>query len=211
MSISTATTSAPIACRSLTVDEADLAIDFVTPIVHEVPIFKWMLGVRAGDPDMVRLIAELLVAVALPRERVVGAFSGDELVGLVVWAPPNRGVEDMPEPYRQRAIDALRADLAMAARMQQHQAAMAQHQPQGPYVEVLLAAIIPDRRGGDIVTKMVEPAFRSAAAHNAGVTATTASLELGAVLMRKYGAVQTEEFNIGPVGLHVYVVAPEDV
>ncbi|WP_018180182.1 hypothetical protein [Jongsikchunia kroppenstedtii] len=210
MSMPTAT-SAPIACRSLTFDEADLAIDFVTPIVHEVPIFRWMLGVRVDEPDMVRLIAELLVAVALPRDRVVGAFIDNELVGLVVWAPPNRGVEDMPEPYRQRAIDALQADPGMAARMHQHQIAMAEHQPKGPYVEVLLAAIVPGRRGGDIVTTMIEPAFRSAAEHNVGVTATTASLELGAVMMRKYGAVRTDEFTVGPVGLNVYLVAPEDV
>lgn len=211
MSTPTTTASAPITCRSMTVEEADLVIDFITPIVHEVPIFQWMLGIRQSDPDMVRLIAELLIAVALPRARVVGAFSDDELVGLVVWAPPNRGVEDMLEPYRQHAIEALQADPAMAARIHQHQVAMAEHQPKGPHAEVLLAAIIPDRRGGDIVAKMVEPAFRSAKEHNAGVTATTASLELGAVLMRKYGAVRTEEFSVGPVGLNVYVVAPEDV
>lgn len=207
MSTTTAT-SAPIACRPLSVDESELAVDFVTPIVQEVPIFTWMLGSRGANPGMIRMMAQLLIAVALPRGRVCGAFSDGELVGVLVWAPADRGPEGLPETTRDQLIETLRHDRDLAARMQQHQNAMAAHQPSGRYVEVLLAAIVPDQRGGDIVAKMVEPVFESAAEHNAGVTATTASLQLGAVLMRKYGAVQTDEFDVGPVTLHVYVVEP---
>jgi len=194
--------------RVLTVDELDLAIDLLRPVLREVPLHQWLLGECGDDPDIERWLVELQLLEHLRAGYVLGGFEGAELIGVLMWSPAEP-FQRPPEPeFERRSIELLRPHPQFVQRLAEFKRVCAQGRLPRPDVEIVLAGYSERARGSDLSERLLAPAFAEARRAGSGVWMATAARGIGSSAAQRFGFRQVGEYTIGPVTMHVHRSQP---
>jgi len=193
------------AVRVLTVDDLDLAIDLLVPAMREAALNEWLLGEWSDDSEVQRWLIELKLLESLRAGYVLGGFDRADLVGVLMWTPPEP-FKPVPEPrFQRRSLELLKTRPQLVQRLAEFQRIDAENRRQRPPVAVALVGRAPRARGTDMMAKLLAPVFDAARAARSGVWFATASPDFGASWGRRFGFEPDGEYVIGPVTMHVFL------
>jgi len=197
--------------RVLRFDELADAVDVLAPVLREAPLNEWMLGECADDVEIRRWLIELQLIESLRAGYVLGGFDNGELVGVLVWSPPEP-YEPRPEPeFQRRSIELLEHRPGLRQRLAEFHRATMENPPPRPNVTMLLAGLAPRARSTDLMAKLLTPVLEAATGAGACVWFATAALEIGASSIARFSFEAVGEYAVGPVTMHAYLKPYESV
>lgn len=171
-------------------------------------MYRWVLGDHLPDLTLREWLAEILVRPYLNAGCVLGSFQNEHLVGILIWHPHDVELSPDGEPplgpadfVRVAAIPGLRERLIEFLTSPQLPS------PASDAVDVRIAAIVPEARGGDALVRMMREVERFCVSAARPYYAWTGSKRLRDWFVHEWGAslFATESRN----GLDLYGVVSE--
>ncbi|MCG7630772.1 hypothetical protein MHN80_00440 [Gordonia McavH-238-E] len=194
--------------RTLTAADLRPATELLARAVEEIPLYRWVLGDRLTDRSLREWLAEILVRPYLGAGYVIGSFFDEHLVGILIWHPHDVELSSdgapllIPEDFvRVATIPGLRERLIQFLTSEQLPF------PATDAVDVRIAAVAPEVRGGDALTGMMREVERFCVSAARPYYAWTGSKRLRDWFVHEWGAslFATESRN----GLDLYGVVSE--
>ncbi len=171
-------------------------------------MYRWVLGDHLPDLTLREWLAEILVRPYLKAGCVLGSFQNEHLVGILIWHPHDVELSPDGEPplvpadfVRVAAIPGLRERLIEFLTSPQLPS------PASDAVDVRIAAIVPEARGGDALVRMMREVERFCVSAARPYYAWTGSARLRDWFVHEWGATlfATEQRN----GLDLYGVVSD--
>ncbi len=191
--------------RVLTRDDLPAILDLLRGVLAEIPLYRWVLGDAADDRAALDWCGEFLVASQLPRDKVHGAFAGDDLVGVMVWGTPDEPAI-LPPEFVEATTVFLRGRPDIYVRLQEHATRLSSLAIEQPAAECYFAAVHRDHRRQGTLAGLIAPIVETAKERRIAGTMATAEPNLAAYLMRAWGASAHGSVDVGGVELTLYVV-----
>ncbi|MFE0747906.1 hypothetical protein [Gordonia sp. NPDC058843] len=194
--------------RTLTTADLRPATQLLARAIEDIPLYRWVLGDYLTDPALREWLAEILVRPYLKAGYVIGSFQNEHLVGVLIWHPHDVELSSDGEPplvpddfVRVAAIPGLRERLIQFLTSAQLPS------PAADAVDVRIAAVLPEARGGDALVRMMREVERFCVAAARPYYAWTGSERLRDWFVHEWGATlfATESRN----GLDMYGVVSE--
>lgn len=130
----------------------------------EMPLFDWVLGDDARDPDSRALLARVILRPMLLSGRVLGVHDGDRLAGVLAWhAPGDREASAGTQVAEDAQQLVQRPD--MARRLIDLWSRDPLPAPEAGAVGVPIAAVRPGARSAGVLHRLMEPVEEYCAAH----------------------------------------------
>ncbi|MGW6033004.1 hypothetical protein CYJ73_02105 [Gordonia terrae] len=194
--------------RTLTTADLRPAAELLARAVDEIPLYRWVLGEHIADPTLCEWLAEILVRPHLEAGYVIGSHQDGRLVGILVWHPHDADLSPDGSPPLVPA-DFLRASTipGLRERLIDFLTSAQLPSPAADAVDVRLAAVLPECRGGDALTGMMREVERFCVSAARPYYAWTGSKRLRDWFVHEWGAslFATESRN----GLDLYGVVSE--
>ncbi|WP_018177952.1 hypothetical protein [Jongsikchunia kroppenstedtii] len=150
--------------RPLRVAELAEAARLTGDALVEMPLFDWVLGGDAADPEARAVLATVILRPMLLSGRVLGVFDGDRLDGVLAWHAPG---DREASAGTQVAEDAQR--LVQRPEMARRLVDLWSRDPLPPpgpdAVGVPIAAVRPDARSAGVLHRLMEPVEHYCATH----------------------------------------------
>ncbi|MGF0327327.1 hypothetical protein [Gordonia hongkongensis] len=171
-------------------------------------MYRWVLGDHLPDLTLREWLAEILVRPYLKAGCVFGYFQNEHLVGILIWHPHDVELSPDGEPplvpadfVWVAAIPGLRERLIVFLTSPQLAS------PASDAVDVRIAAVVPEARGGDALVRMMREVERFCVSAARPYYAWTGSARLRDWFVHEWGATlfATEQRN----GLDLYGVVSE--
>ena len=144
--------------RVLDDEEAEEAVAVVAHGIREIPLYRWLLGDHVDDSGKREWLARILLLPLLRAGCVAGAVIDGRLVGVLAWQPHDLRFGSTS------ATSLTRDDFAevvetpeLLERLRELWTAPPLPPPVEDGVNMILVAVLPEARGGDVLAELVAP------------------------------------------------------
>ncbi|WP_238422368.1 hypothetical protein [Gordonia sp. 'Campus'] len=194
--------------RVLAADDLESAIELLASSLDDIPLYRWVLGEHIGDLALRRWLAEILVRPFVDAGCVVGAHRQKGLVGILVWRAHDVALSPEGKPPLVPAdFAAVAAVPGLRERTIQLLTSTRLPPPAEDAVDLRIAAVMPEARGGSVLTELMGEVERFCVSALRPYYAWTGSERLRDWFVHEWGAAPfaTENRN----GLELYGVVSE--
>ncbi|GAA1481085.1 hypothetical protein GCM10009624_15250 [Gordonia sinesedis] len=189
--------------RSVAVADTGQAIDLVASAIPDIPAYAWVLGPELDDPSWRSWIATLLTEPMVANSRVVGAFDGGRLVGLVGYRDPDDPQSALDADQKDAHIARAMTNPDLARRLVAVLTRIAEAEADGEdAVGVSVAAVSPQARRGGVLWDLMATVEEHCRAHNRRYRAWTGHPELRTGWMRTFDLKPFATIELGDIELY---------
>lgn len=137
--------------RVLTEIDVDAAVGLTADTLTDIPLYEWVLGDAAANPDHREWLAGFLIEPLLTAGQVIGGFEDGHLVGLIGYQIVGQPLPATPRTDPDEIVRKVKSAPTFGERFVRLLLGIGLQPPENGAVDLYIAAVHPSRRRSGVV------------------------------------------------------------